>query len=129
MALAAGSLNRLIRIERPVADASFDGAGSGTWALVAEVRANVQDMLPSRSEKIADGINIAARPSRVRIRFREDVSAAMRVLVGHYLKDDQGVPYWLTTRTAQIITEPAEIGHREGSEFVIEAYSTAGNPA
>lgn len=123
------AMDRRIRIERPVADTGFDGAGSGTWQLVAEVWAEVQDMLPSRSEKIADGINVAAHPSRVRIRFREDVTAAMRVLVGRYLKDDEGVAYWQTTRTAQIITEPAEIGHREGSEFVIEAYSTAGNPA
>lgn len=129
MALAAGSLNRRVRIEQPIADPSFDGAGSGSWAQLAEVRANVQDMLPSRSEKIADGINISARPSRVRIRFREDVTAAMRVLIGRYLKDDQGVSYWQTIRTAQIITVPAEIGNREGLEFVIEDYSTAGNPA
>lgn len=126
---ASSRYNRLIRIERPVADTSFDGAGSGSWDLVAEVFAEVQDMLPSRSEKIADGLNIAARPSRVRMRFRDDVSAAMRVLIGHYLKDDQGERYWQTTRTAQVITVPAEMGRREGLEFVIEDYSTSGNPA
>ncbi|WP_242183230.1 head-tail adaptor protein [Sphingomonas sp. CARO-RG-8B-R24-01] len=129
MALAAGSLNRRIRIEKPVADSSFDGAGSGSWQQVTETRASVQDMLPSRSEKLADGLNIATRPSRVRIRYREDISASMRVLVGRYLRDDSGVLYWQTTRVAQITTVPAEIGNRDGLEFMVEDYSTAGNPA
>lgn len=127
--LAAGSLDRRIRIERPVADASFKGAGSGTWEPVATVWASVQDMLPSRSEKIADGINIATRPSRVRMHYREGIDASMRVLVGRYLKDGDGNRYWKTTRTAQIITVPAEMGNRDGLEFMIEDYSTAGNPA
>lgn len=129
MALAAGSLNRRIRIEKPVADNSFDGAGSGTWQQVTETRASVQDMLPSRSEKLADGLNIATRPSRVRIRYREDVGSSMRVLIGRYLKDEGGLLTWQTTRIAQITTVPAEIGNREGLEFMIEDYSTSGNPA
>ncbi|MDN4632312.1 head-tail adaptor protein [Sphingomonas sp. PsM26] len=127
--LAAGSLDRRIRIERPVADTSFDGAGSGTWEIVTTVWASVQDALPSRSEKLADGINIASRPSRVRIRYREGIDASMRVLVGRYRRDSQGNRYWQTIRTAQIITVPAEIGNRDGLEFMIENYSTAGNAA
>lgn len=118
-----------IRIERPVSDTSFDGAGAGSWELVAEVAAEVQDMLPSRGERLAEGINVAARPARVRIRYRSDVAASMRVLVGRILKDVDGNPYWTTDRTAQIVTVPADLGWREAREFMIEDYSTAGSGA
>lgn len=111
----AGTLNRRLRIERPVADESFTGAGSGTWEPIADVWANVQDMLPSRGERLADGINVAARPARVRLRYRTDVTPDMRFVMGN--------------RVMQIISGPAELGHREGLEFMVEDYSTAGNPA
>lgn len=124
-----GPLNRRIRIERPVPDTSLDGAGSGTWALVAEVAASVQDMLPSRGERIADGIRIANRPARVRMRFHPAIAANMRVLVGRNLRDADGNIGWHTDRTAQIITVPAELGRREGLEFMIEDFTSAGNPA
>lgn len=127
--LAAGSLDRRIRIQRPVSNTTFKGAGSGTWETVTTVWGSVQDMLPSRSEKLADGINIATRPSRVRIRYREGIDSSMRVQVGRYRRDANGDRYWQTIRTAQIVTVPAEMGNREGLEFMIEDYSTAGNAA
>lgn len=115
MSLDPGTLDRRIRIERPVADESFDGAGSGTWEPVATVWANVQDALPSRGERLADGINVAARPARVRMRFREDVTPDMRFVMG--------------SRIMQIISGPAELGRREALEFMVEEYRPAGNPA
>ncbi|TCD04273.1 head-tail adaptor protein [Erythrobacteraceae bacterium CFH 75059] len=108
----AGDLRYRIRIERPVADDSFTGAGSASWQLVASVRAQVQDMLPSRGEKLADGLSIATRPARVRIRYRNDIDASMRVVMGD--------------RVMQIVSAPAEIGNRDGLEFMAEDYSTAG---
>lgn len=115
MRLSAGSLDRRVRIERPVADTTFDGAGSGSWALVDEVWADVQDMLPSRGEKIANGINVAARPARVRMRWRDDVDGSMRFVMGD--------------RVMQIISGPAELGRRDGIECMVEDYSSAGNAA
>jgi head-tail adaptor len=115
MGLAIGQLDRRIRIERPIADASFDGAGSGAWALVAEVWAQVQDALPSRAERLADGINVAARPARVRMHYRADVTPSMRFVMGD--------------RVMQIVSGPAELGRRDGLEFMVEDYSSAGNPA
>ncbi|WP_084581783.1 head-tail adaptor protein [Sphingomonas azotifigens] len=113
-------LNRRVRIERPVPDTSLDGAGSGTWALVKEVWAEVQDNLPSRGEKLADGINVAARPARVRIRFRDDVASNMRIVLLR-----KKVP----ERVMQIIAGPAVLGNRDGLEMVVEDYRPAGNPA
>lgn len=127
--LSAGAMRYQIRIQQPAPDNSFDGAGSGGWTDVATVSADVKDMLPSRGESIADGLNVAARPSRVRMRYRTGITSAMRVLIGRTVQDDDGNPVWQTDRTTQIITVPAEIGWREGLEFMVEDYSTAGNAA
>ena len=118
-----------IRFERPVADASFGGAGSGTYAHVCEVWAEVQDMLPSRGERLAEGVNVANRPARIRMSYRDGLSAGMRILVGRNLKDAEGAIHWHTDRILQIISGPAELGRREGMEFMAEEYSVAGNPA
>ncbi|MCU6454348.1 head-tail adaptor protein [Sphingomonas sp. A2-49] len=115
MGLPAGSLDRRVRIERPVSDDAIDGAGSGAWAPVAIVWASVVDALPSRGERLADGLNVAARPARVRMRYRDDVTAAMRFVLGD--------------RIMQIVAGPAEIGRREAVEFMVEDYSSAGNAA
>lgn len=110
-----GKLDRRIRIERPIPDTSLQGAGSGGWARVAMVWAEVKDALPSRSERLADGINLAARPARIRIRFRQGITPDMRFVLGE--------------RIMQIVSGPAELGRREALEFMVEDYSSAGNGA
>lgn len=109
-----------IRIERPVADTSIDGAGSGAWLAVGMAWAEVQDTLPSRGERIADGINVTTGPSRVRMGYRAGITSAMRIVVMVNGRDD---------RVAQIVTRPAVIGRRDGLEFMVEDYSPAGNGA
>lgn len=119
--LPAGDLDSRIRIERPVADDSFDGAGSGTWETVADdVWCSIRDLLPSRGEKIAAGINLATGPARVRMYWRDDITSAMRIV---------DVSDGADGRVMQITTKPAKIGRREGLEFMVEDYSTAGNRA
>ncbi len=115
MTLDPGTLDRRLRVERPVADTSFTGAGSGKWAFVANVSANVQDALPSRAERLGEGINMASCPARVRMRFRKDITAEMRFVMGD--------------RILQIVAGPAELGRREALEFMVEEYRPAGNPA
>jgi head-tail adaptor len=121
----ASRLRDRIRIERPVADDSLDGAGSGSWELVQDdIAAEIEDMLPSRGERIANGINITAGPARVRIRYRSDITSTMRVV--EILSDDSGND--VDGRILQIVTRPAKLG-REALEFVVEEYVPAGNPA
>ena len=115
MKLDARKLDRRVLIQRPVPDDSFDGAGSGQWVDVATVWANVEDALPSRAERLADGINVASRPARVRMRHRSDVTSSMRFVVAN--------------RIMQIVAGPAELGRRDGLEFMVEEYSPAGNGA
>ncbi|MDZ7893874.1 MAG: head-tail adaptor protein [Sphingobium sp.] len=113
--LAASRLDSLVRLEQPQADAQFDGAGSGSWQLVEEIWAQIMDILPSRGERLEGGFSAASRPARVRIRYREDVTPAMRLVRG--------------PRIMQIVSMPAEIGRRELLEFMVEDYRPAGNPA
>lgn len=113
--MKAGKLDRRIVIERPVTKTGLLSAGSGSWEPVATVWASVQDVLPSRAERLADGINVASRPGWVRMRYRDDLTSAMRFVIGG--------------RIMQIIAGPAELGRREGVEFMVEDYSSAGNAA
>lgn len=120
----ASRLRDRIRIERPVADDSLDGAGSGSWELVQDdVAAEIEDMLPSRGERIANGINVTAGPARVRVRYRTDITSSMRVVE---ILSDSGND--IDGRILQIVTRPAKLG-REALEFVCEEYVPAGNPA
>lgn len=113
--LRTEDLRQRVRLERPRTAAGFDSAGSGEWVLVTELWASIVDMLPSRGERLADGINVSSRPARVRIRYRDDVLPNMRFVAGE--------------RVMQIVSGPAEIGWREGLEFMVEEYQPAGNPA
>lgn len=115
MALGAGRYDRRIAIERPVADDSFRGAGSGAWVEVAKVWAKVQDELPSRGETASQLPTMMLRPARVRIRYRSGVTAAMRFVMGD--------------REMYIVSGPVEIGRREALEFRVAEYMPGGNPA
>ena len=125
MKLDARKLDRRVAIERPVTKPGFLSAGSGTWEPVETVWASVEDALPSRAERLADGINVASRPARVRMRYRDDVTPAMRFV----LLRKVGTAWEPSGRIMQIIAGPAELGRRDGLEFMVEDYSVAGNPA
>lgn len=119
--IPAGDLDRRIRIERPVPDDSLDGAGSGSWEQVAaSVWASIIDLLPSKGEKVANGIDITSRPARIRTRWRGDITSDMR-----FVEITDGAD----GRIMQIVSGPAMIGRREGLEFMVEEWSPAGNGA
>lgn len=109
----AGDLDTRIRFERRVGTQDPRlGAYVYTWEEVATVWADVQDMVPSRAERIADGIAIQARPTRVRIRWRDDITSDLRVIIG--------------SDTYRIVGGPAELGRRERLEMVCEVLTTEG---
>lgn len=110
--MRAGHRNRKVEIQArtETQDATF-GTLVVTWATVATVWAEIQDMLPSRGERIADGLSIARRPCRVRMLFRE-VDSTMRLKVG--------------ARYLRIVSMPAELGYREGVELMCEELTTEG---
>ena len=111
--MKAGKLNRrvLIQYKATTQDASY-GTEVVTWTTLATVWAEVQDVLPSRSESRPQGIEIGRNVSRVRTRYRTDIDSTMRLTI-------DGDIY-------QIIGGPVIMGNREGLEMMAEKYSTAG---
>jgi SPP1 family predicted phage head-tail adaptor len=110
--LRAGDLDRRVDIQRKTRATGVRSAGKGTWGTIATVWAEVRDMLPSRAERLAEGVSIARRPARVRMRYRENVTPDMRLQMG--------------TRLMRIVAGPIELGRREGIEMVVEDYTAAG---
>lgn len=117
--LDRGDMDRLVRIEQPVKSTSFSGSGKGTWTEFATVWASIKDALPSRGERLADGMNVTQRPARVRMDRDDAVTAAMRLV---------DVTDGADGRIMQIVTPPARLGH-DGMEMMVEDYNPAGNPA
>jgi head-tail adaptor len=64
--------------------------------------ANIQDVMPSRSESVQQGLIVGRQQTRLRMRYRNDIDSGMRVTV----HGDSDVVY-------QIVAGPAEIGGRK----------------
>lgn len=111
--MRAGTLDREITFEAPTATQGGPrNRQTITWGAHATVLAQVQDVLPSRAESIADGLAIQRRPCRIRCRWRDDITSAMRI-------DFEG-------RKLRIVSGPVEIGRRAGLEMMAEEWSTEG---
>ncbi len=85
------------------------GKGKEQWDEVCTVRAEVQDVLPSRAQRDSDVATASARPARLRMLYRTDITADMRVVHDR--------------RTYEIVTGPAQLGFRQRLELVIEETS------
>lgn len=76
--------------------------------------ANVQDVMPSRSESVAQGLAVGRDQTRIRIRWRDDVTSAMRITL-----------HGETDTVWQIVGGPAEIGGRKNAlEMVCEKFTS-----
>jgi head-tail adaptor len=123
--MRAGELDREITIERKQAtqDPTY-GTEIVTWVpLVAQVgspviaqrfNAQVQDALPSRSESVRMGLDLARNQTRLRMRYRTDIDSSMRVTV-----------HGETDIVYQIVGGPAMIdGRQQFLELMLERYSS-----
>lgn len=111
-----GRLDQRIRIEqRSTTQESTYGTLADTWTTFSTVWANVQEVLPSKGESQADGVRIAERPARVRIRYLDGLSSDMRIVLL-----DRG------NRVMKIATPPVELGRKNGMEFMAADFSTSG---
>lgn len=114
--MRAGKYRHLCRIEAPVAakDATY-GAATPTWSTVADrVWCEKQDVLPARAESQGSALVLSRQPARLRMRYRTDVDSAMRIVM---LTPGGEVIH-------QIIGGPAELGHQEQIELLIERISS-----
>lgn len=87
---------------------------SGSPTVGERFWAEMQDVMPSRSEAVKQGLAVARNQTRCRMRWRDDVDSSMRV-TWHRETD---VVY-------AIIAGPADLGGRkEEIEMVLERYSS-----
>lgn len=118
--IRSGRLDTLVTILEKVANPdSVYLTEDPHWLPLAdgEEWAEVQDFLPSRAERVEGVADIGRRPARVRMRYRDDVTQAMRLRI-----EDDG-------RILQIVSGPAELGRREGIELIAEELTTQGDAA
>lgn len=113
--MRAGTLDRRISIRKPgTTEDPVYGPQPAGWELVAErIPAQVWDDLPSRSESVQNGLRMADRPARVRIRYMRGLTSDMQIVVHNEVDE-----------VFEITGGPAEIGRREWTEFTIKAYSS-----
>jgi SPP1 family predicted phage head-tail adaptor len=114
--MEAGKKRTRIVVERRIVtqDPTY-GTSVEAWVVHKRLRGEVQDLLPSRGEQIADGVDIGNRPCRVRLRYRSDITSDMRLIIG--------------ARTLRIVTMPAEIHRGRDIELVAEELTTEGQQA
>lgn len=110
--LDAGSLDRQVEIQQATRATGVRSSGQKNWTTIDTVWASVLDVLPSRGEKMVEGVEVARRPARVRMRYREDITGAHRLKMG--------------ARIMEIVAGPAEIGRRDGIELMVVDYSAKG---
>lgn len=80
MGLNAGSLNARVVIQQRASGQDAAGQPSGSWTTVATVWANVRH--PTGNEAMRADKDISINAVRVRIRYRTDVTPAMRLTHG-----------------------------------------------
>ncbi len=121
----AGEMPVEVTVEYPVStpDATY-GTPVITWtalsylpgspAIAERFPATIQDALPSRAESVTMGLSVARNQSTLRMRWRDDITSAMRVTVHR----DTSVVY-------QIVGGPADIeGRKQRIEMQLEKVSS-----
>lgn len=123
--IRAGTLDRRITIEaKGVArDPEYGSEVPGWLPVASRIPASVRDALPTvrRMERVEQGIETASQMTRIRIRYRSGLTSAMRIVL-HGKRGLAGQPDE-PDRLLQIISGPAEVGRREGLEFMTEDWS------
>jgi SPP1 family predicted phage head-tail adaptor len=120
--MRAGALDHQITIKRKSVTNDTDyGTEIVDWVALATERfwAEVQDVLPSRSEQVKQGLAIGRSLTRIRMRYRNDIDSTMRITV----HGDTDVTY-------QIIAGPSVVtsaGRKTMIEMMCEIYTSQGS--
>ena len=87
--MRAGQFNRRVTIQRRDGSVDDYGQPTDTWVDVATVWANI--IHKSGLEVVKSSVDISVVQTSIRIRYREDVTVAMRVAYGAVIYDIQAV--------------------------------------
>jgi head-tail adaptor len=112
-----GKLDRLVRVEQvTVAQDPDFGTATRTWTTyIRETWANIEDITTNNQERTNSDLRQLKRPCRVKMRYFEGIEPSMRLVVL-----DRG------GRILNIVSKPAELGRKDGIEFIAEEYQPNG---
>lgn len=114
--MRGSQLDSLITIEqKEIAESEYGATGDNWTVFEKDVPAQVKDELPSqsKSETTMQEVRMATLSSRIRIRYMEGITSAMRIIL--HVESD---------RVMEIIAGPAIIGRYEWLEFMVKEYSS-----
>jgi head-tail adaptor len=131
--ISARDLDRRITFEvnDTVKDPRLNTVRKGNWAAIAgtaTVWAQVRGAMPSRGETQEDGLEVARRPARIRLRWRDDIESRMRIILWRGT-ESIGETEGVIERIMQIVAGPEEIfadqlGRRTWMELMAVEYSS-----
>lgn len=107
-----GKINRRCRFERAVTTTDSYGGPVTEWQTFGVYWCNLMDVSPYREETIRNGIQTTKQRTRLRIRYAPNaltITPAFRVVIMRQ-----------TEKIYNIVGGPAEIGDRDGIEFMLE---------
>lgn len=108
-----GKLDNYVRVEVKSATSDSDYGGEVVeWTPFIHAWANVMDITTRQQESTLSDLRQLKRPCRVMMRYNKDITTDMRIVM---LDRDN--------RILQIVSKPAEIGRKEGIEFMAHDYS------
>lgn len=89
--MRAGTLNRRVTIQKltTALDEYGEPTGPSIWVDVATVFSSVKHA--SGLETVKSGLNVSVVSTSIRIRYRDDVTAGMRVVYGQMIWDVRAV--------------------------------------
>lgn len=123
--MTAGARNTFVSFEQrgTTQDPTYGTTIEADWTKFSDAWAEVQDVLPSRSENIDQSVLIERRPARIRIDQYDGVgvTASMRVRIA-------ADALW-PERVLRIISGPALVQKSRELEFIAEELSTGGQEA
>ncbi len=111
------------QVRETTKDPTYGTTIEGDWITFSEAWAEVQDVLPSRSDSLAEGVSIDRQPARVRIDQLDGVgiTSSMRIKID---ADD----LW-PERIMRIISGPAFVQRSREWKMIAEQLSTEGQEA
>jgi SPP1 family predicted phage head-tail adaptor len=109
-----GALKNHVRVEKLAAGTTDPDYGGETqdWVPHKTAKANVVDVTTRQQEETKSDLRQLKHPCRVTMRYDDSITANMRIVVL-----DRG------NRILNIVTQPTELGNRDGIEFMAEEYS------
>lgn len=106
-----GKLDRYVRVERKQVTQEPDyGSEVVTWVLHKNAWASILDVTTKMQESTNSDLRQLKQPTRVQMRYDSTIDVSMRLVVAD------------TGRVLNIVSQPAELGRRDGIEFMAENY-------